>query len=79
MKWQPVSVFLPGKFHGQRSLVGYSPQGCNEKDTNEQERTQLDYNRGKRDHIQEKQLIRTLTKKFKPTGKLEARKKLLSI
>jgi len=24
-KWQPTSVFLPGKSHGQRSLVGYSP------------------------------------------------------
>ena len=24
-KWQPTLVFLPGKFHGQRSLVGYSP------------------------------------------------------
>ena len=24
-KWQPISVFLPGKFHGQRSLAGYSP------------------------------------------------------
>ena len=24
-KWQPVSVFLPGKSHGQWSLVGYSP------------------------------------------------------
>ena len=23
-KWQPTPVFLPGKFHGQRSLVGYS-------------------------------------------------------
>ena len=23
-KWQPTQVFLPGKFHGQRSLVGYS-------------------------------------------------------
>ena len=22
------SVFLPGKSHGQRSLVGYSPWGC---------------------------------------------------
>ena len=22
-KWQPVPVFLPGKFHGQRSLAGY--------------------------------------------------------
>ena len=23
-KWQPTPVFLPGKFHGQGSLVGYS-------------------------------------------------------
>ena len=22
-KWQPTPVLLPGKFHGQRSLVGY--------------------------------------------------------
>ena len=27
-KWQPALVFLPGKFHGQRSLVGYSLWGC---------------------------------------------------
>jgi len=26
-KWQPTAVFLPGKYHGQRSLAGYSPQG----------------------------------------------------
>ena len=26
-KWQPAPVFLLGKSHGQRSLVGYSPQG----------------------------------------------------
>jgi len=31
-KWQPPPVFLPGKFHGQRSLVGYNPWGCNELD-----------------------------------------------
>ena len=23
--WQPTAVFLPGTFHGQRSLAGYSP------------------------------------------------------
>ena len=23
--WQSTPVFLPGEFHGQRSLVGYSP------------------------------------------------------
>ena len=26
-RWQPTPVFLPGESHGQRSLVGYSPQG----------------------------------------------------
>jgi len=26
-KWLPTPVFLPWKFHGQRSLAGYSPQG----------------------------------------------------
>ena len=31
--WQPSPVFLPGESHGQRSLVGYSPQGCTESDT----------------------------------------------
>jgi len=24
-KWQPTPIFLPGKSHGQRSLVGYGP------------------------------------------------------
>ena len=26
-EWQPIPVFLPGEYHGQRSLVGYSPWG----------------------------------------------------
>ena len=34
-KWQPTLVFLPGKFHGLRSLVGYSPLGRKESDTTE--------------------------------------------
>ena len=34
-KWQPTPVLLPGKFHGQRSLVGYSPWGRRESDTTE--------------------------------------------
>ena len=25
-KWQPIPVFLPGKFYGQRNLVDYSPE-----------------------------------------------------
>ena len=34
-KWQPTPVFLPGKSHVQRSLVGYSPPGHKESDTTE--------------------------------------------
>ena len=34
-KWQPTPVFLPGKSHGRRSLVGYSPWGRKESDTTE--------------------------------------------
>ena len=34
-KWQPTPVFLPGKCHGQRSLVSYSPPSCKESDTTE--------------------------------------------
>ena len=35
-KWQPTPVLLPGKFHGQRSLVGYSPRDYKESDMTEQ-------------------------------------------
>ena len=31
-----VQVFLPGEFHGQRSLASYRPWGCKESDTIEQ-------------------------------------------
>ena len=34
-KWQPTPVFLSGEFHGQRSLVGYSPWGGKESDMSE--------------------------------------------
>ena len=33
--WQPTPVFLPGKSHGQRSLMAYSPWNCKELDTTE--------------------------------------------
>ena len=33
--WQPTPAFLPGKSHGQRSLVGYSPWGFEEWDMTE--------------------------------------------
>ena len=33
-KWQPAPVLLPGKSHGQRSMVGsYSSRGRKESDT----------------------------------------------
>ena len=32
-EWIPTPVFLPGEFHGQRSLAGYSPWGLKELDT----------------------------------------------
>ena len=35
-EWQPTPVFLPGEFHGQRSLAGYSPWGHKDSDTTEQ-------------------------------------------
>ena len=28
--WQPTPVVVPGEFHGQRSLAGYSPMGSQE-------------------------------------------------
>ena len=34
-KWQPTPIFLPGQFHGQRSLEGYNPKGCKELDMTE--------------------------------------------
>ena len=35
LKWQPTPAFLPGKFHGRKSLAGYSPWGRKEWDTTE--------------------------------------------
>ena len=32
-KWQFTPLFLPGQFHGQRTLAGYSPRDCKESDT----------------------------------------------
>ena len=34
-EWLSTPVLLPGKFHGQNSLVGYSPQGHKELDMTE--------------------------------------------
>ena len=42
-KWQPTPVFLPGKSHGWRSLVGYSSWGRKESDTTEQLHSLMDF------------------------------------
>ena len=34
--WKPTPVFLPGEFHEQRSLLGYSPWGSKDSDLTEQ-------------------------------------------
>ena len=44
-KWHPTPVFLSGKFHGQRTLAGYSSWGCKELDTTERESTYHHTNR----------------------------------
>ena len=31
----PTTIFLPGEFHGQGGLAGYSPWGCKELDMTE--------------------------------------------
>ena len=40
-KWQPTPVLLPGKAHGERSLVGYNPWGHKESNTTEHEHTRV--------------------------------------
>ena len=34
-EWLPTAAFLPGEFHGQRGLAGYSPWGHRESDMTE--------------------------------------------
>ena len=36
-EWQPTPVLLPGKFHGHRSLAGYSPWGRKELNMTERQ------------------------------------------
>ena len=39
-KWQPTPIFLSGEFHGQKSLVSYSPRDHKEANTTENTLTQ---------------------------------------
>ena len=58
-KWQPTPVFLPRKFHGQRSLEGYSPWDCKESDMTEYTHTGVDQ---QGDRKRDKSLKRTKTR-----------------
>ena len=40
-KWQPTPALLPGKSHGWRSLIGYTPWGHKQSDTTERLQTQI--------------------------------------
>ena len=42
-KWQSTPVFLPGKFHRQRSLVGYNLEGHRELGVTEHAHTYMCY------------------------------------
>ena len=42
-EWQPTPVFLPGEYHGQRSLAGYIPWGHKESDMTERLTLSLSY------------------------------------
>ena len=42
-KWQPTPVLLPGKSHGQRSMVGYSSPGRKESDMTERLQFQFQF------------------------------------
>ena len=53
-KWQPRPVFSSGEFHGQRSLVGYSPQGCKRVGhdlATKQQNTSIELKKKRKHHI----------------------------
>ena len=41
--WQPTAILLPGEFHEQRSMVGYSPWGHKELDMSEKKTNIISY------------------------------------
>ena len=63
-KWQPTPVFLPGKSHRQRNLVGYSSWGCKESDTTARAHT----------HPQ-RTLISAISEQFSKEARLDISKK----
>ena len=56
-KWKPTPVFLPGKSHGQRSLVGYILWGHKESDMTANTHTQVG-SEGEKSRIKDRFLAR---------------------
>ena len=63
-KWQPTPVSLPGKFHGQRWLVDYSPWGREESDMTEHTCTvfPMTYDFGMDQHLAASSLLLLLSR-----------------
>ena len=53
-KWQSTPALFPGKSHGQRILIGYSPWGCKESNTTEWLHFHFSLNQGHNSHIRKK-------------------------
>ena len=58
-KWLPTPVFLPGKYHGQRNLLGYSPRGYKDSDTTEPVTHVIRYAKNIKNSFKESLLIRS--------------------
>ena len=56
-KWQPTPVFLPEKFHGQRSQAGYSPWAHKELDRTKWFRVHI--------HPEQPRMLRRAVKDFR--------------
>ena len=66
-KWQPTPIFLPRKFHGLRSLVGYNPWGRKESDMTERLRSLFSEKKRVKGHCsQQESVILFLNKHFLP-------------
>ena len=63
-EWQPTPVLLPGDFHEQRSLVGYSPWGRKELDMTWVTNTQIHTHKHTHTHCPSKERIHSIQPTF---------------
>ena len=69
-EWLLTPVFLPGEFHRQSSLVGYSPCGCKESDTSERLTLSLSYTYIHQRNVQVVNISNEMKRKFRELGKI---------